>query len=82
MATQNLAHPPTHMQEKSDLAIAALKAAPPATVSTLTWFGYPISEWVQVLMLIYAGLLCVQVSWNLIDQRREKRKQREAARGD
>lgn len=47
----------------TDAAIGAAKAAPPATVAALTYFGYSISDVVQFVMLIYALGLVAQQAW-------------------
>jgi hypothetical protein len=33
-------------------------AAPPASAAGLTLIGYPLADWVQLVMLVYAFLLC------------------------
>lgn len=44
----------------------AIKIAPPATVSTLTFMGYPISEDVQAVMLVYALGLVLHMTYSFI----------------
>ena len=39
------------------LTSAAVVASPPASVAGLSLIGYPVAEWVSMLMLIYAILL-------------------------
>ena len=44
-----------------NLAVEAVKATPPAAVLTLTFFGYPVADWFQLLMTFYAFCLSVQM---------------------
>lgn len=41
------------------LSSAAVVATPPASVAGLSLVGVPIAEWVQLVMLVYALLLCL-----------------------
>jgi hypothetical protein len=47
----------------TNAAVETAKVAPPATVATLTFFGYPVAEAVQFLMLLYALGLLAGMAW-------------------
>lgn len=44
---------------KTETLSTVVQAAPPASYTGLVLLGYPIAEWVSVVMLVYAVLLCV-----------------------
>jgi hypothetical protein len=43
-------------QHQSEATVAAIKAAPPITVTGLHFFGYPIQDWVALATLVYVLL--------------------------
>lgn len=43
----------------------AAVGAPPAAIATLTYFGYPISDVVQFVMLLYGIALVSNQVWRL-----------------
>lgn len=47
----------------SHVAIEAAKVTPPAAVAALTFFGYPVADDVQFLMLLYALGIVLHMFW-------------------
>jgi|AraplaL_Col_mTSA_1032028.scaffolds.fasta_scaffold00164_29 hypothetical protein len=45
------------MNKPSELPMETLKAAPSVTVGTLFLFGYPLSDWLLLITIIYYSML-------------------------
>ncbi len=51
------------------------KSAPPAAVAGMTWFGYPVADWVQVGALAWIAVRFTGWMWDRFVSRRHKGKQ-------
>lgn len=45
------------MQHVKETFAEVAKVAPPVTVAGFTFFGHPLSEWAQLLAIIYSSLM-------------------------
>lgn len=45
------------MQHFKESLAELAKVAPPVTVAGFTFFGHPLSEWAQMLAIIYSSLM-------------------------
>lgn len=43
--------------EMKQAIVEVAKAVPPVTVAGFTFFGHPLSEWAQLLAIVYTGLM-------------------------
>lgn len=50
------------------------KSAPPAAVAGMTWFGYPVADWVQVGALAWIAAQFSGWMWDRFVSRRRKGK--------
>ena len=52
---------------KNDTLVEVAKALPPVTVAGFTFLGYPLSDWAQLLAILYtSGLLFFMVKDKVI----------------
>ncbi len=49
--------------QKTGMAVEAVKVAPAASVTVMTFLGYQISDWVSIVTLIYTLTLLGYFIW-------------------
>jgi len=47
----------SHIHSVKGVLMELVKVAPPAFVAGFTFFGHPLSEWAQLLAIIYSALM-------------------------
>ncbi|MDR0701955.1 MAG: hypothetical protein LBF61_06005 [Azoarcus sp.] len=61
---------------KSEIATAAVKISPPATVTGMTLFGIPLPDIAIIATIVYTGLMGVHLAykfyWDVVDRRRKE----------
>lgn len=66
-------------QNAETIGAAAAKSAPPVTVAGMTLAGYPLSDWLLILTLLYTLMQIVFLARRMSNARRKKEDERDPA---